>query len=74
MASTRPLKFLVDVQPANGWQRIRGGFAINQTDFGITPFSKAFGAVGVADRLTIWGDVLAAPTAGGVARTATTTR
>ena len=68
----RPLKFLVEVEPSNGWQRIRGGFAINQTDFGIKPFTKAFGAVGVADRLTIWGDALAAPAAGGVAQAATT--
>jgi len=28
-----------------------------QSQFGITPFSKAFGAVGVTDQLTIWGDL-----------------
>lgn len=64
---THPLKFAVEVESVKGWQRIRGGFAINQTDFGIKPFTKALGAVGVADRLQIWGDALAAPEAGGVA-------
>lgn len=61
---TRPLSFLAEVESVKGWQRVRGSFAINQTDFGIKPFTKAFGAIGVADRLTIWGDVLVAAGAG----------
>jgi hypothetical protein len=28
-----------------------------QTQFGITPYSKAFGAIGVADKLTIYGEI-----------------
>lgn len=54
---SRPLRMTAEViEDAHG-TRIRGGFVIRQTDFGITPFTKAFGAVGVADRLTIWGDL-----------------
>jgi len=41
----------------NGMVHLRGQFAILQTQYGITPYSKAFGAVGVADKLTIWGDL-----------------
>jgi hypothetical protein len=37
--------------------RVRGNFSILQTQYGIRPYSKAFGAVGVADRLTIYGDI-----------------
>jgi polyisoprenoid-binding protein YceI len=56
----RPLKFLVEAEPQEHWTRLRGSFPIRQTDFGITPFSKAFGAIGVADQLKIYGDVLIA--------------
>ena len=44
----------------DGSTRLRGGFYVNQTSFGIKPYSKAFGAVGVADRLTIYGDMILA--------------
>jgi hypothetical protein len=40
-----------------GGVRLRGNFTIMQTQYGIRPYSKAFGAVGVADRLTIYGDI-----------------
>lgn len=62
--ATRPLEFLVEVEMVKGWQHVRGGFRIRQTDYGIEPFSKAFGAIGVADELTIWGDAWVAPSAG----------
>ena len=42
---------------ANGYTRLVGRFTILQSDYGIKPFSKALGAVGVADRLTIYGDL-----------------
>ncbi|MCA9059465.1 MAG: YceI family protein [Planctomycetaceae bacterium] len=58
---TRPLKIQADVEDKDGLQHVRGSFAIQQTHFGITPFSKAFGAVGVTDQLTIHGDVMVAP-------------
>jgi hypothetical protein len=41
----------------NGYTRIFGNFSILQSDFGIMPFRKALGAVGVADRLTIYGEL-----------------
>ena len=41
----------------NGYTRLVGSFSILQSDYGIKPFRKALGAVGVADRLTIWGDL-----------------
>ena len=59
---TRPLAFLADVEQRSGWLHVRGRFSINQTSFGIQPYSKAFGAIGVADRLTIFGDLYVAPT------------
>lgn len=62
--ATRPLEFLVEVEMVKGWQHVRGGFRINQTDYGMTPFTKAFGAIGVADQLSIWGDAWVAPAAG----------
>lgn len=62
--TTRPLEFLVEVDMSKGWQHVRGGFRINQSDYGIKPFTKAFGAIGVADQLTIWGDAWVAPTEG----------
>ncbi len=38
-------------------RRLRGDFTILQSDFGITPYKAALGAVGVADQLKIWGDI-----------------
>jgi polyisoprenoid-binding protein YceI len=54
---TRKLTVLADVAKVNGYSRIYGNFSILQSDFGITPFKKALGAVGVADRLTIFGEL-----------------
>ena len=54
---TRPIRVVADVEEANGWLHLRGGFSILQTQFGMTPYTKAFGAVGVTDRLDIWGDL-----------------
>lgn len=59
---TRPLTVIADVEEKNGWTHLRGEFTVLQTDFGIRPFTKALGAVGVADRLTIYGDVWIAGT------------
>jgi hypothetical protein len=35
---------------------VRTQFAVLQSQFGITPFSKLLGTIGVADKLTIYGD------------------
>jgi len=54
---TQPISILADAEQKGDWIRLRGGFAMLQTKFGITPFSKAFGAVGITDQLKIWGDI-----------------
>lgn len=53
---TQNISILADVEEKKAWLHLRGSFAILQTDYGIQPFSKAFGAIGVANQLTIWGD------------------
>jgi hypothetical protein len=55
---SRPIQLTAEAEMLNGWTHLRGGFTMRQTDFGIRPFSKAFGALGVTDQLTVWGDVL----------------
>ena len=57
----KPVKIEAVVSEVKGWQHLRGSFKILQSDYGIKPYSKAFGAVGVADELTIWGDLFVAP-------------
>jgi polyisoprenoid-binding protein YceI len=59
---TRPLVVVADVEQSDGWLHVRGNFVIKQTDFGIKPYSKVFGAIGVADALRIYGDLWVAPT------------
>ena len=54
---TRPLKLVVEAKENDEKVHLRGHFSIRQTSFGITPYSKAFGAVGVADKLTIYGEI-----------------
>jgi polyisoprenoid-binding protein YceI len=53
----RPLTFVVEVDTSQDRWRVRGKFPLVQTDFGIKPYSAAFGAVAVADELTVHGDV-----------------
>lgn len=54
---------LINATPTmeNGMLHLRGQFDILQTDFGIKPFKAALGAVGVSDRLTIYGDLWIQP-------------
>lgn len=59
---TQPVTILADAEEKQNWTHLRGSFSILQSDYGITPFSKAFGAVGVTDRLKIWGDLWVAGT------------
>ncbi|HVA50817.1 MAG TPA: YceI family protein [Pirellulales bacterium] len=54
----RPLKLDAELVEEEGRTRVRGSFAVKQTDFGIKPFSKAFGAVGVTDELKIYGEIV----------------
>ncbi|HEY4311420.1 MAG TPA: YceI family protein [Pirellulales bacterium] len=62
--ATRKVRILAEASSATGYTRLRGNFAILQTDYGITPYSKAFGAIGVADSLTIYGDLWIATSPG----------
>jgi hypothetical protein len=57
----RNISFDAVLGSEKGWHRLIGKFKILQSDYGIKPFSKAFGAVGVADELTIHGDLIVAP-------------
>lgn len=57
----RRIRFTVLAEPKKGWHHLRGRFAIRQTDFGITPFTAALGTVGVANELTIFGDLWVRP-------------
>jgi polyisoprenoid-binding protein YceI len=57
----QPIRIVAEVEQARGWLHVRGNFTIQQTSYGITPFSKAFGAIGVADALRIHGDLWVAP-------------
>lgn len=54
---TRPLQFEAEVESKDGMVHVKGQFAILQTQYGITPYKRALGAVGVADRLVIHGDI-----------------
>ncbi|HEY1068633.1 MAG TPA: YceI family protein [Pirellulales bacterium] len=57
----RPLEIIANVARRREGVHLQGAFKIKQTDYGMTPFSKGFGLVGVADELTIWGDIWLAP-------------
>lgn len=54
---TRPIQVVAEAEEQKGWLHLRGGFTMLQSQFGITPFTKAFGAVGVADELKVYGDL-----------------
>ena len=56
-----PLLAQVDRTSTPGVLRMRCAFAIQQSEFGITPYSTLGGLVGVADRLNVWGDLMIRP-------------
>lgn len=60
--STRKISATCDLEEKNGWSHLRGTFRIKQTDYGIKPFSRVLGAVGVKDELLIYGDLWIMPT------------
>ena len=57
----RATRIVATAETANGLILLRGRFALKQTDFGITPYSKLLGAVGIADELQIYGDLYLRP-------------
>ena len=58
---TRRVLVPCDMEVKDGWHHVRGRFTIRQTDFGIKPYTKAFGAVGIKDELVIQGDLWVVP-------------
>jgi hypothetical protein len=56
-----PITAMCDLEMKDGWQHLRGTFKIKQSDYGIKPFSKMFGAIGVKDELVIFGDLWVVP-------------
>lgn len=53
----QPITIPVEAEAVGGIVRLKGGFAIKQTDFGMKPYTKFGGVVGVADELKIYGDI-----------------
>ncbi|MEN1681773.1 MAG: YceI family protein [Planctomycetota bacterium] len=65
--ATRPLRIVADAEMINGWVHVTTQFTIKHSDFGRKPYSKAMGAIGIADEVKIWGDAWVAPAATAVA-------
>jgi len=57
----REVMIPVEVVQPGEWLRLRGMFVIKQTDFGMKPYKKLGGVVGVADELRITGDLFVRP-------------
>ena len=57
---TRQIAVTAEAEDVDGKTRLRGSFPLVQTQYGIQPFTKAFGAVGVANQLTVHADLLIA--------------
>ena len=55
--TTHPLSVVLETEAMKDSTRLRGKFRVLQTDFGIKPYTAALGTVGVADELTIWGEI-----------------
>ena len=53
----RPVTVRAEAEVVGPFVRLWGEFAVRQTDFGMKPFSKLGGVVGVADELRIYGDI-----------------
>lgn len=58
---TKPIKVTAHMEPKDHWFHVSGKFDLLQSDYGITPFSKGFGVIGVADKLTIYANFWVAP-------------
>lgn len=54
---TKPLRVLTEVEQMQDRVRLMGSFVMLQSNFGMKPFSKGFGMVGVSDELRIYGDI-----------------
>jgi polyisoprenoid-binding protein YceI len=58
---TRRVRITAIGAQERGFLHLKGSFPVRQTDYGIRPFKKALGAVGVADVLTVYGDLWVKP-------------
>jgi hypothetical protein len=58
---------IVETTTTPGVLRMRCGFSILQTEFGMKPYTAIGGLVGVHDRLQIWGDLAIHPAAAATA-------
>lgn len=58
---TKPIKVSAVMEPKEKWFHVRGRFDLLQSDYGITPFSKGFGVIGVADKLTVYANFWVVP-------------
>jgi polyisoprenoid-binding protein YceI len=54
---TQPLSITAKLEKTESRFHLSGSFTILQSDFGITPYKAALGAVGVTDELKIVGDI-----------------
>jgi polyisoprenoid-binding protein YceI len=57
----RPVRLSVATEPVDGLTRMRGTMDLKQTQFGIKPYTKLFGAVGVSDALHVYGEIWIRP-------------
>lgn len=55
--TSRALTVMAEAEESEGRIHLRGSFPLVQTNYGIQPFTKAFGAVGVANQLTAHADL-----------------
>lgn len=55
--TTRELKVNAESEKVQGKIHVKGSFPLVQTHYGIQPFTKALGAVGVANQLTVYADL-----------------
>jgi hypothetical protein len=53
----RPLRFVAEGMEERGHLHLRGNFRLRQSEYKIPPYRKALGTVGVADVLTVYGDI-----------------
>jgi polyisoprenoid-binding protein YceI len=53
---TKHLRVLAQTEESDHMVHVRTQFSVLQSQFGITPFTKLLGTIGVADKLTIYGD------------------
>jgi polyisoprenoid-binding protein YceI len=58
----KKLEFVAAAESIDGGKtRIRGHFPLKQTDYGIKPFTKLLGTIGVADEMRVHGDIYLVP-------------